>query len=32
MKDYFLLPKYEQTNEGSVKQDFIVIKMRPFIK
>lgn len=32
LKEYFLLPKLDQTVEGKVRQDFIVVKMRPYIK
>lgn len=32
IKEFFLLPKLEQTTEGNLKQDFIIIKMRPYLK
>jgi|JI9StandDraft_2_1071091.scaffolds.fasta_scaffold1084269_1 hypothetical protein len=32
LKEYFVMPKMEQSAEGKVRQDFIVVKMRPYFE
>ena len=32
IREYFIIQKIEQDNEGKIRQDFVLIKFRPFFK